>query len=128
MCSKQSDRFFNLFDTSHDAASLQPPATFRRAGQQRGAMRSFQDHIGHTIDFHGYVVAEALEKIQQHLHMQPHSHICLFIHGKGHASGGVLKRAMLHYIAQHPRCYGYMQAPTHHGGSGATLVRFSKRK
>ena len=124
MCSKISNRFFDLFDTKSHATPL-APERFKRSGQQNRAMRSFKDNITATIDFHGDNVASALERIHHHLTSHPHNHICLLIHGKGLNSGSILKKAILDFITHHPRCYGYLPAPRDRGGSGATLVRFA---
>ena len=125
MCSKRSDRFFDLFDPPKDDVPLSD-TRFKRPGQQTTSLQDFHRSIDYTIDFHGHTIAEALKIIEEHLQAHRMSHICLLIHGKGLHGQSILKRHILHYLKQNTRCYGYTQAPAHKGGHGATVVRFAK--
>jgi len=126
MCSKRSNRFFDLFDPPRDT-SVSVESSYKSPGQQNRGLKTLAKHIDFTIDFHGYNVNQAYSIIDAHLKEHPEQHVCLFIHGKGLNTTSVLKRHILDYLTQHPRAYGYIEAPRDKGGSGATVVRFAKR-
>lgn len=125
MSSKPFNRFFDLFETKN----LQQPeaeAHFIRPGQQIKSMRAWKENIDITIDFHEHTTAEAINSLKIHLERHNENHICLIIHGKGRNNKSILKNALLHYLQDNTRCYGYTPAPQNKGGTGATIVRFSK--
>ncbi|NVK55131.1 MAG: endonuclease SmrB [Alteromonadaceae bacterium] len=74
-----------------------------------------------VLDLHGMTREQAKQELAALLHTaeQEISDCVCIVHGHG---AGVLKRALPHYLIQHPKVMAFHQAPLEYGGQGALLV------
>ncbi|MDC8831639.1 endonuclease SmrB [Alteromonas gilva] len=75
----------------------------------------------YILDLHGMTREQAKHELAALLHTAYQENIdCVcIVHGHG---AGVLKRALPHYLIQHPKVKAFHQAPLEYGGQGALLV------
>lgn len=120
-------------DNSH--APERPAGNYGHAGLGDKTARKLRKGIlaiDSRIDLHGMTQERAHMRLRRFLEIAHHrgDRIVLVITGKGRNGGGVLRRAVPHWLGEGPLraiTAAWRQAHASHGGDGALYVRLRRR-
>lgn len=95
-------------------------------------LRSGRYPIQDKLDLHNIRVTEAFRSMLQFISksLEKRLRTVLIVHGVGLRSTppAQLKSHVAHWLKYHPKVNAYVSAPSHQGGSGATLVHLKKSR
>ena len=122
--SRQVAAGFNFSDMYEARLPDQGPVRYCREGESTHTLKrlrrgDFYPEL--VLDLHGLTKELAKAELAALIHAARKEHIdCVSVmHGIGQ---GILKRALPHYLIQHPNVRAFHQAPLEYGGQAALLV------
>lgn len=122
--SRQVAADFNFSDMFEARLPDEGPVRYCRDGEPTHTLKrlrrgDFYPEL--VLDLHGLTKALAKAELGALIHAARKEHIdCVSVmHGIGQ---GILKRALPHYLIQHPHVRAFHQAPMEYGGQAALLV------